>query len=169
MANFVRFQMFSGRPLTINGDNPLIKDQLTVSSVDSITVEGDPWVFFDSPDYGGDFVIYRAGERKQFPTGLKNIKSVRMIKGGIDRSKVILYPHPFFNGIAEPFQNKIDQLPSTYFSLKVAEGAVIFFDDENCIGEKRILLNGDEVQNFTAVKLTSIGKSVKTAWDMGPQ
>lgn len=150
-------------------DRPLIKDQLTLSTVKSITVQGDPWVFFESPDYGGNIVIYKAGELKPFPTGLKSIQSVRMIKGGINGSKVTLYPHPFFEGTAESFQRKTPQLLGRYLSLKVTEGAVVFFSDENYTGGTSILLNGDEVQNFTAVKLTSIGKSVMTAWDMVPQ
>lgn len=152
--------------MTINGDNPFITDELTESTVQSITVAGSPGVFYDSPYYSGDFKILKVGKFQPFPLKLEAIKSVRMIKGATHSSKVTLYAYPFFSGKEESIRSQTPQLQGTYFSLKVTEGAVVFFDHENYTGGKRILLNGDEVQNFTAVKLTSIGKSVKTAGDM---
>ncbi|CAM2107986.1 unnamed protein product [Caretta caretta] len=165
MANFLRFQMYKGSPVTISGDDPCIPDDLNETTVRSITVAGDAWVVFDSLNYRGDFRIFRVGNQA-FPSTLTSIQSVRMINGGIDNSEITFYPHPFFRGTGEIFQSKAPQLQEKYFSLKVTKGAVVFFDGENYAGEKRILLNGDEVQNFTAVKLPSIGKSVKTARDM---
>ncbi|KAM7138175.1 beta-crystallin B2-like, partial [Macrochelys suwanniensis] len=152
MANNVIFEMFSGPPVTISKMNPGIEKELSMSTVKWITVRGDPWVFFDSPNYGGNFVIYEEGKNQPFPRDLTGniIKSLRLIKGRINSSQVTLYPHPFFEGTGDSFQSETPQLEDKYLSLKVDVGAVVFFNEGNYGGEKRILLNGDEVENFTA-------------------
>ncbi|XP_067399064.1 gamma-crystallin D-like [Emydura macquarii macquarii] len=163
MANSITFHTVQSKAVTFSEDQPDISD-FTVSTVNKITVAGDPWVIFDTSNYGGDFYILKRGQLS-FPNPIKGgiIQSMRRIKGGIGSSQVNFYPQPFYKGPAVSFDSDQSQLDKSFFSLQVDKGAVVFYDEEQFGGENRILLNGDKVENFTAVKLTYIGRSMKIA------
>lgn len=163
MENSVTFHLSSSM-VPFSQQNPDVTSfGFTPSNVKKIVITGDPWVFFNSPEYTGAFVVLGKGKH-DFPGNLQNdtIQSLRLIKGGISNSELVLYRHPFFEGTEKKITSD-SPLSGAYFSLKVTKGAMVFYEEKEYEGESSIMLNGDKVQNFSAMKSCSVGKSVKPA------
>ncbi|XP_073472615.1 epidermal differentiation-specific protein-like [Aquarana catesbeiana] len=162
-------QDYRGESVTINEDNPNLSTLGILKTTQSLVVSGDPWIVYSDINYQGAFKCFKAGNYSTLSLWGNKIKSVRVVKGGLDNPGITLYEDVNYEGRAVVLKAHVDSLKTHDFdkkalSHKVTQGAWILYSADAFSGDKMIMLMGDEVPDYSEInwqnKLSSLEPAV---------
>ncbi|XP_073472603.1 epidermal differentiation-specific protein-like [Aquarana catesbeiana] len=148
---------FQGNSVIIKEDTPDLSTLGFSAKARSLIVTGDPWIVYSDINYKGDFECFTAGNYSSLSSWIDKIKSVRVVKGGLDNPNITLYEADNYKGRAVPLTEPVPSLTTHDFerkalSHKVNKGAWILYSADAYGGEKMVTLKGDEVPKYSEIK-----------------
>ncbi|XP_078504557.1 beta/gamma crystallin domain-containing protein 1 isoform X2 [Lissotriton helveticus] len=118
----------------------------------SINVLSGVWVAYENADFTGEQYVLEKGKYSSFEDwGAKsfNVSSVQPIAldavgSPLGKFKVLLFPEPEFQGIAQVFEENINEIEESFVakSCKVLAGRWVAFDGVDCTGHQYVLEEG---------------------------
>lgn len=147
---------YKEKPVIIKKNTPNLSTLGISGNARSLTVSGDPWIVYSGKNYQGKFKCFTAGNYSPLSSWVNEIKSVRVVRDGLDNPRITLYEDVDYDGRAVLLKERVDSLNTHDFekktlSHKVTQGAWILYSNDTFGGDKWVTLKGDEVPNYSDI------------------
>uniref|UniRef100_A0A8C5P5Z5 Beta/gamma crystallin 'Greek key' domain-containing protein n=1 Tax=Leptobrachium leishanense TaxID=445787 RepID=A0A8C5P5Z5_9ANUR len=137
-----------GNGVCLRENTPHLADKGFCNQAMSLQIVGrDPWVVFDLKNYGGDFNCYE-GDHHSIPNIQKQISSAKIMRGGLEDPKLIIYQGENCTGrsiTVDEEKKHFDgyDFPGKAASAEAVSGSWILYEEKNLRGKKRIIIAGE--------------------------
>lgn len=159
---------YKGKFVIIKEDNDNLSDIGFSAKARSLVITEGTWIVYSDNNYQGAFKCFTAGSYSPLSSWDNKIKSLRVVKGGLDKPSITLYENVNYKGRAVTLKARTDSLTTHDFERKalsheVTQGAWILYSADALGGDKMITLNGDHVPDYTEIKWEEKVCSLKPA------